>query len=228
MNKDALVNQDASEAAIARDVRALRAALTAGPVPPTIQNKPTIFWATEALKEVPSDQRAAAMEILELLLAAGADVNAHATRDAKITPLMEAASQGNLPAMRRLLAASADPMAQTAMGATALHWAAAAGSLAGVRLLVEQHDVPINAPNHTKETALHWAAKRLNRAMIRELYHLGADFHLANTSRQTSLDVIALKDPRLSEFWRHKPGRDALESATPPAPNTSPQRARRL
>lgn len=215
----------ALDALKACDARALRAALVEDALPTRFNGKPLVYAWVEGLAELPD--RAAGLGVLEVLLSAGADANEPGSQAARLTPLMEAAAQADLPAMRRLLASGADPHARTGMGATALHWAAAAGTIAGVRLLLEQ-GLSVDEPTSINESPLHWAAQRVNRPMIRELYHQGADFHLVSTTRLTPLDLIAKSDKRLAEFWRHKPGRDHMERATAPAPNVGPRRSRRL
>jgi ankyrin repeat protein len=65
-------------------------------------------------------------DVIEALLAAGANVNVKARKqdgEADSTPLMVAAEDSDLWCVRRLLAAGADPAAQTSRKETAIHYA---------------------------------------------------------------------------------------------------------
>ncbi len=238
MNTQNLENSNAVKAVIELDTRALKAALLEGPAPTKIEGKDTIYWISERAGNQherqlaglsDSIERTRIIGVLELLLSAGCDVNGTSQSAAPITALMKASMSCDIPVMRRLIQGGADVNAKTTMKYTALHFAAAAGSLAGVRLLVEK-GADVDAQIDSKDTALHLAAspKRFNKAMIKELYQLQADFNIKNTSGRDVFDVIALSDPRLAQVWRHKPGRDALEKATAPALNSANRRPGRL
>ncbi|KAF5843863.1 ankyrin repeat-containing domain protein [Dunaliella salina] len=70
--------------------------------------------------------RAGHLEVVRVLIASGANVNA-ATRSGRATPLMRAAHMGHLDVVRELVSAGADGMLQDADNESALHKAAAQG-----------------------------------------------------------------------------------------------------
>lgn len=73
---------------------------------------------------------------VKILLGAGFDVDFLPT--ARRTPLMLAASNGDIPMMETLLAAQADMHATDMRNFTALHWAALAGKADAAKFLVER------------------------------------------------------------------------------------------
>jgi uncharacterized protein len=81
------------------------------------------------MQVAPIDSAAAAgaMEVVEVLLAAGADPNSR--QSGGYTPLMSAANQGNLRLVQRLLAADADPSLRSDDGRLAADFARAKGHL---------------------------------------------------------------------------------------------------
>src|ERR1051326_3155531 len=100
------------------------------------------------------------LDMLKVLLAAGADVKA-TTREGAITPLFMACTNGNAAAIAALLAAGADPKSTKANGTTALMTAAASGSVDAVKLLLDR-GAEINAresvhrsEEHTSELQSH-------------------------------------------------------------------------
>lgn len=101
------------------------------------------------------EAEAEAVEVLRLLLAAGADVND--TFDEGMTALMVAASRRSARAVQLLLRAGADPNAATASGATALYAAVQAGAPAVVTQLLAAGADP-NAEAEAHQTPLHAAA----------------------------------------------------------------------
>lgn len=78
------------------------------------------------------------LEVVELLLQRGANVNAR-SRQGKLTPLHVAAAQGSVDLVEHLLAAHADVLMQTEDRQIALHYAAANGHSEVVKCLVH-HD----------------------------------------------------------------------------------------
>ena len=73
------------------------------------------------------------LEMVKLLLAAGANVNA-ATRDGGITPLFMACTSGNAAIVEALLNAGASANSVKSNGTTALMTAAASGSAGAVKV----------------------------------------------------------------------------------------------
>ncbi len=116
----------------------------------------------------------AAVDVVSLLVEAGADVNAR--NESGSTPLHSAASSGDAAMVSVLLAAGADANAARPSGATPLHSAASGsrGNGATVSLLV-QAGADLNARAHLDATPLHWAVSQGNHAAAARLLELGAD-----------------------------------------------------
>lgn len=76
-------------------------------------------------------------EIVDLLLARGADVEAVSDNPMRVHPLHSAAAPGQTAAVEALLRAGADPDSRQEGGWTALHQAALSGNEVMVRLLLE-------------------------------------------------------------------------------------------
>jgi ankyrin repeat protein len=103
-------------------------------------------------------------EIIQLLLQAGADVNApHET--VRATPLQYAAEFGRLDAVRTLLAANAKVDAVDSQGRTPLMWAAMKGRVPVIRELL-QHGADPNLQTPTGGTALKMAQKQGNTEAV--------------------------------------------------------------
>ncbi len=101
--------------------------------------------------------------MVELLLAHGADPN---VRDMLgWTPLMRAAHRGGAGLVRRLLdSPDVDVNAQNQFGTTALHIAAATGSLRNAKLLVE-HGATLELEDSVGNTALTLAEQNKHKAV---------------------------------------------------------------
>ena len=95
---------------------------------------PTTATAPAARRSI-GLRRSGHTEIITLLLAAKATVDAQNKQG--ITPLMMAAANGKVEAIRALLAAGADPKKQDFTGRDALGWAA--GKPAALRALQAAH-----------------------------------------------------------------------------------------
>jgi ankyrin repeat protein len=166
-------------------------------------------------------------ELLKALLAQGADPNARIgkgfppynyppfarddinnmphLRQAGATPFLLAAASGDVPAMRALAAAGANPVLATQDGVTPLIVAAGLGrledrtpaeeahALDAVRMAVEL-GADVNAANKDGETALHAAAYRGSNAIIEFLVSKGARLDPKDRYGQTPLS-IAQGDP---------------------------------
>lgn len=174
-----------------------------------------------------ADQPAAGAHRTQMaaLLAAGADPN---TADARgLTALGEACGAGSASSVRLLLASGANPNGRPGAkaGVAPLMRAAQSGVSAVVRLLLNA-GAGTEGQDVEGRTALHHAAKGLHRTMIALLYRAGADWSVRDSSNRTPYDLIATNDPQLAEWWRHRPGHDALTAAVP-VPAVPPARTRK-
>ncbi|CAK9115057.1 unnamed protein product [Durusdinium trenchii] len=124
------------------------------------------------------------LEVVRLLLEAGADLNA-ATQCGH-TVLMFAAQNGHPDVVRVLLEAGADPKAATQDWATALMFAAQNGHPDVVRLLLEAGADP-NAATRCGHTVLMFAAQNGHLEVARVLLEVGADPNAAMQDGATAL-----------------------------------------
>jgi ankyrin repeat protein len=114
-----------------------------------------------------------------MLMEHGADVNARSKQGR--TPLIAAAAHdGNSETVRLLLEKGADARAQDALGAGALHTAAAAGDMESVRLLLDK-GVDASIADKGGNTPLAMAAGSNNPALVKLLLEKGAKVNAANT-----------------------------------------------
>lgn len=114
------------------------------------------------------------LELVQALLAAGADVKAE-TRLGAVTPLFMACKNGSASTIEALLKAGASASAPDAHGTTPLMIAAAAGGADAVRVLLE-HGAEVNAKETSHDqTALMFAAAFNRGAAIKVLLAHGAD-----------------------------------------------------
>ena len=120
-------------------------------------------------------------EIADLLLKAGADVNAKDRQGE--SPLFKAAGRGDAALIRLLLAAGAKPGLSAADGASALMLAVQLGRIEpspeSVRLLLNA-GADVNAQDRQGNTALLFAAKYGQAAIIRLLLAAEARVNLVN------------------------------------------------
>ncbi|HEV8415680.1 MAG TPA: ankyrin repeat domain-containing protein [Bryobacteraceae bacterium] len=161
-----------------------------------------------------------ALDLIPILLAHSADPNAtlksatltrahtpgEPSLGAGTTPLMRAARNGDLAAMRVLIAHGADPSLKQKNGTTALMFAAGLGRgtgvfakdyateaelLAAVKFLVElgvQSGVDVNAANDAGQTALHIAAQASD-GIVKYLAEHGANLDAKDKQGRTPLDA---------------------------------------
>jgi uncharacterized protein len=157
-----------------------------------------------------------ALAVMKALLRHGAKVNAqlktpalyraHTPGDGNLgegsTPLMRAARNADVPAMRFLFASGADASLRQKNGTTALMLAAGLGHglgvfakeyatepamLEAVKVLVEQH-VDVNAANDAGDTALHFAALASD-PVVKFLADNGANLEAKDRQGRTALDM---------------------------------------
>lgn len=104
-------------------------------------------------------------EVIELLLARGADPNALSRNAMALRPLHSAASAGNARVVELLLRAGADPNARQHGGWTPIHAAAQSGNVAVIQLLL-QHGADARLANDTGATAMSLAQEKGHVAVI--------------------------------------------------------------
>ncbi len=121
-----------------------------------------------------------AAELVDLLLAAGADVSV-ANRYG-VQPISLAAENGNAGILAALLDAGADPNATLPEGETVLMTAARTGDAASIRALLVRGADPNARDRFRGQTALMWAASRNNADAVHALAELGADLHAQTES----------------------------------------------
>jgi len=165
------------------------------------------------------DNQMSSMELIQLLLDKGANVNAQLKKQqpyrAKLdrgddtmlttgtTPLLRAAKAADIPAMRVLLARGADPKLATRAGITPLMAAAGLGSKeedSTGRFKTEEEaieaiqlcldaGIDINAANGQGQTALHAAAQKGWDKVVQFLADHGANLSVKDRQGKTPLDA---------------------------------------
>jgi ankyrin repeat protein len=134
------------------------------------------------------EARAGRVEVVRLLLAAGANVNAQNRYGS--TALREAAMHGHVEAVRLLLAAKADVNMQNQNGDTALIEAARDGRVDIVQLLLAAK-ADVNAQSQWGHTALIYAARGGSVEVVQLLLAAGADVNAQDQNGWTALLVAA-------------------------------------
>ena len=174
-----------------------------------------ILIAAKATVDTPNDfgitpllhaSRIGDATMVELLLKAGASPSrAHPEGE---TPLMAAARSGSVPAVRALLARGANVnAAETIQNTTALMWASAEGHIDVADVLIEagadvnrQAHVTTLTERHNADhpsggfTALMFAARTGDEAMVRRLVARGANVNLKNGDGASALMVAMYND----------------------------------
>ena len=154
------------------------------------------------------------VEIIELLLAAGAEINAADARGT--TALMLAL--GKVDALEALLSAGAAVDQKDSRGFTALMSAAWTGRVKAARRLLE-HGAGIDVrDDKTGRTALMWAAVKGHAAFVRMLLDAGADPALLDNEGHDAV--------KLAGKYRHKAIVELLAgSEAAPGPNEGRSKA---
>ncbi len=143
-------------------------------------------------------------EIVELLIAADADVNA--ASDLGVTALWPAAEHGSLAIAGILLDAGADPDAALMSGETPVMTAARGGHVEVVELLLARGADP-NTRATREHTALMWAAAGRHPEVVEALLAGGADVHARSGSWAQYYQKGGGSSPHPDdEFWVQEGG----------------------
>jgi len=110
---------------------------------------------------------------------------------AAAAPLHEAAKEGDLAKVNRLIEGGADVNVRAENGATPLHFAADRGHRDVAELLISK-GAKINAETETGYTPLHWAADRGHKDMAELLISKGANVNAKNNRGWTPLAYAGL------------------------------------
>jgi hypothetical protein len=133
------------------------------------------------------------IEIMNLLINKGADINWKNPKDKNRTPLMAAAENGKPEITRLLLEKGADANARLSSGSTALHFASMRGHVEVMKLLLG-NGADINAADEDGMTALIGAALFDRTEAARILLDKGADINFEyKKAGLTALSMAAMR-----------------------------------
>ncbi len=144
----------------------------------------------------------------EILLGAGANVNAHSEYGMGWTQLHHAAHIGDEKLAEFLLGHGADPNLRDGSGHTPLHIAAERGHLPVPRLLLAA-GADVSGRDEDRRTALHAAASYDHRALTRLLLEAGADVNARDKYGEAPLDRAASAE--IEEMLKEHGGRHSKE-----------------
>ena len=130
------------------------------------------------------------LELVKLLLTAGADANIGESYGQ--TALHKAASIENLEIVKLLLTAGADVNLQEHYGQTALHVAVPQGNLEIIEVLLTA-GADVNIRDHDGETAFHRAVSKRHLEIVKVLLIAGADVIMRNHRGETALHQAVSK-----------------------------------
>ena len=126
------------------------------------------------------------VELVEYLIAAGADVNAKGRRDR--TPLHQAALEGHVDVVALLLENGAHVDAQDSWNDTPLHKAASQGRVQVVKRLLEA-GAEVDAWGSSGDRPLHKAVEAGDAYIVEVLVRAGADVTATNRSHRSPRDL---------------------------------------
>ncbi|KAL9957509.1 hypothetical protein ACROYT_G039148 [Oculina patagonica] len=132
------------------------------------------------------------VKIIQLLLDAGADINATATKSCSyMTPLTCASKFNSYDACRALIQNGANMVKKTCNGQSPLHFAARKGHIRIMEILLNEGGIPVNLEDNDKATPLHTAAQAGQTDVIRKLVLYGGDMALRDNDGYTPLHLAA-------------------------------------
>jgi PTS system fructose-specific IIA component/PTS system nitrogen regulatory IIA component len=134
------------------------------------------------------------LEVIQYLVAQGADVNAKHWRD---TPLHKAAEKNSLEVVQYLISQGADVNAKGYQGQTPLHYAAGGNSVEVVQYLVSQGADAL-AKGSLGRTPLHNAAESNTLEVLQYLISQGADVDAETGGGDTPLLIAIGKNSNMS------------------------------
>lgn len=147
----------------------------------TVENKMgrSVIHLAGALGEV---------SVLKTLIEKGADIDTVSVGGYKQTPLIEAATNGNLKTVKYLVSNGADIEAQDMFGRTALFHSLNNRKLETARFLIKNGS-PVNTVDDQKQTPLHIAVSTGNPEIVSLLLQHGATIESYNSYGLTPLDL---------------------------------------
>ncbi|XP_073246127.1 transient receptor potential cation channel subfamily A member 1-like [Porites lutea] len=136
--------------------------------------------------------RGNSLQIIQTLLDAGADVNAHASKEsAFVTPLICASKFDSPEACRLLIKRGAHVQKKNCSGQSPLHYASRKGHARVLEVLLNDGGAPVNLEDNDKATPLHAAAQAGQTQVIQKLVLYGADMSLRDNDGYTPFHLAA-------------------------------------
>ncbi|MCB9228586.1 MAG: ankyrin repeat domain-containing protein [Deltaproteobacteria bacterium] len=108
------------------------------------------------------------------------------------SPLIKAASQGNLEEVQRLIEEGADIDEVDSIGRNSLEWAVCGGHLSVVRYFICDRRADIRQTDQYNQSLLHKAARQGDLEVVEFLIDQGLDFRLINSYGMTTLHNAAM------------------------------------
>jgi len=123
----------------------------------------------------------------------------------------DAATEGNIEAVKQHLTAGAEVNAKVNLGWTPLHYTARGGHKEVAKLLIAK-GADLNAKNDNGYTPLHWPAGRGHKEVVELLIAKGADLNAKNMFGETPLDAaIRLRRTGTADLLRKHGGKTGAE-----------------
>lgn len=132
------------------------------------------------------------VQIMKLLLKAGADIDIPATKNCMyVTPLICASKFDSFDACRVLIQNGAQITKKTCNGQSPLHYAARKGHTRVLEVLLNEGGADVDHEDNDKATPLHTAAQAGQIEVIRKLVFYGADVARRDNDGYTPLHLAA-------------------------------------